>query len=212
MTGPGLLEHNRVKALGHPLRLRLLDAIIENGEESPVRLSRQLGHPLSTVSRHIRMLRDLGFVELTRTEPRRGAVEHFYRAVRLAFIDDDEWERLPIAMRRGLAHQTFRKIFAEASTAGGAGGFDAAEAHLVRVPLDLDEIGRRELSQALRDVLGNAEAIQQRSDARRNGATGPSGAVTATRLALMHFRADEGAGQSRSSTDRAARSDRPTFP
>jgi DNA-binding transcriptional ArsR family regulator len=187
MSRDGSFERNLVKALGHPLRLRLLEAVIEGGEESPVRLARRFELTLSTVSRHMRMLRDLGFIEQTRTEPRRGAVEHFYRAAAAAFIDDAEWTRLPIAMRRGLARQTFRMIFHEAAVAGGRGGFDGAEDYLARVVLQLDEAGRREISQAIRETLRQAESIQQRSDARRASATGPSGPVEPTRLALLHF-------------------------
>jgi DNA-binding transcriptional ArsR family regulator len=207
----GLLEDNLIKALGHPLRLLLLEAIIESGEESPVRLSRRFDKSLTTVSRHIRMLRDLGFVEVTRTEPRRGAVEHFYRAVRLAFIDDDEWERLPIGLRRGLARQTFRTIFAEASEAGAEGGFDRGESHLDRVLLELDDVGQREMSQALHTVMREAEAIQERCDARRSGTDGPSGTVEHSRLAVLHFNVADGAKPSRSATSRAGRAARPTF-
>jgi DNA-binding transcriptional ArsR family regulator len=191
MATDDLLERNLLKALGHPLRLRLLEAIIERGEQSPSALARRFDQPLATVSRHVRVLRDLGFVELIRTEPRRGAVEHFYRALRLAFIDDTEWERMPVALRRGLARQTFRKIFAEASAAGGLGGFDQPYAHLDRLPLELDDIGRREVSQALHELLRQAAAIQQRSDVRRSGFSGQGGGVRLTQLALLHFTAIE---------------------
>jgi DNA-binding transcriptional ArsR family regulator len=211
MTSDDLLERNLLKALGHPLRLRLLEAIVERGEQSPSALARKFDQPLATVSRHVRILRDLGFVELTRTEPRRGAVEHFYRALRLAFIDDAEWERMPVALRRGLARQTFRKIFAEASAAGGLGGFDQAYAHLDRLPLELDEIGRREVSQALHEVLRQAAAIQQRSDVRRSGSSGPGGTVRVTNLALLHFTAIETADAKAMRTPGRAHP-RPQFP
>jgi DNA-binding transcriptional ArsR family regulator len=188
MSSHDPLDPNLVKALGHPLRLRLLEAIIDDEEQSPVVLARRFGQPLASVSRHVRILRDLGFVELTRTEPRRGAVEHFYRAIRLAFIDDAHWDRMPVALRRGLARQTFRKVFAEASVAGAYGGFDPDYAHLDRIPLELDEAGRREVSEALHDFMRQAESIQRRSDARRSTAR-PTDNVTSTRIALLHFEA-----------------------
>ena len=179
------LERDFVKALGHPLRLRLLETIIENGEESPVRLARQLDQPLSTVSRHIRMLRDLGFVELTRTEPRRGTVERFYRALHLGYIHDEEWERLPVMLRRGLVRQTFRKLFRGAAEAGAAGGFDSPDAHLDVLPLRLDAEGRTEISAMLHRCLLDAQAIQRRSDARRSEAKGE--AAERGSLALLHY-------------------------
>jgi len=179
-----LLDSKMLKALGHPLRLRLLEAIIEQGEASPVGLARQLDQALATVSRQVRILRDLGFVELTRTEPRRGAVEHFYRAVRIAFIDDAEWERLPVALRRGLARQTFRTVFVEAARAGAAGGFDRRHAHLDRVLLALDDTGMQEMSAALHELMERAQAIQGRCDERTRRQE--AGAVRMRLALLLH--------------------------
>jgi DNA-binding transcriptional ArsR family regulator len=188
MSIPDGFDATLLKALGHPLRLRLLEAISERGEASPVALAREFDQPLATVSHHIRLLRHLGYLELVRTVPRRGAVEHFYRAVTLPFIDDGEWERLPVAMRRGIATQIFRMIFAEASLAGGAGGFDVPGAHIDRLALELDELGRRELSAALTGLLRRADAIQRRSDARRSSPMGADGVVASGALAVMHYR------------------------
>jgi DNA-binding transcriptional ArsR family regulator len=188
-----LFEPALHKALGHPLRLRILEWVVDHREASPLEVSRQLRQPLATVSRHMRVLRDLGFVELARTEPRRGAVEHFYRAVRLAYIDDDTWERLSVPLRRGLVRQTFRRIFSEAAGAGAQGGFDRAGACLGRLRLRLDEEGRAELSAALSDLLQEALAIQARADerhgpAREDDRAGAEvGECEASVLVLMHF-------------------------
>jgi DNA-binding transcriptional ArsR family regulator len=174
-------DTDTLKALGHPLRLRILEAITEQGEASPVGLSRELEVPLATVSHHVRVLRDLGRIAITRTKPRRGAVEHFYRAINRPFIDDTEWERLALPMRRGLAGQTLRRIFFEASRASELNGFDDAGACVARMPMELDERGWSELSELLVEVLRSAEAIQQRSDARA------SSPLRASNLALLHF-------------------------
>jgi DNA-binding transcriptional ArsR family regulator len=201
------------KALGHPLRLRLLEAIIDGPEVSPVQLHRRLGVPLATVSRHIRVLRDLGYVELTRTAPRRGAVEHFYRAVKVPFIDNAEWQRLPLALRRGMARQTFRKVFEEASEAGAAGGFDPPDAGVARVPLEIDEIGQRELTEAVYELIRQAEAIRERSDVRRVSRSGSSGPVSSTCLAILHFWVDDAASSSaRGKERRKPKPPRPRFP
>lgn len=192
MSADDLFEAALNKALGHPLRLRILESVIEHQEASPLTVSRDLRQPLGTVSRHMRVLRDLGFVKLTRTEPRRGAVEHFYRAVQRAYIDDDTWERLSIPLRRGLVRQTFRKIFSEAAAAGGRGGFDRAGAHLARLPLCLDDQGRVELSAGVEEFLKDALAIQARVDARlgvspEGGQAGAALERDASILVLMHF-------------------------
>jgi DNA-binding transcriptional ArsR family regulator len=183
------LDPRLLKALSHPLRLRILDLIADHGELSPARIARELGHPLATVSHHTRLLRDLGCVELVRTEPRRGALEHFYRARWLPFLADELWEGLPVALRRGLAAQTFRRIFAEGSHGGAAGGFDRAGAHVDRMPLRLDDRGWVEISELLVGVLERARAIQERSDERgRSDGDGGAGGTRSV-LAILHFSA-----------------------
>lgn len=178
------LDARLLKALAHPLRARILESITDRGEASPVELARELDQPLATVSHHARVLRDLGCIELTRTEPRRGAVEHYYRSVLRPLLDDAQWEQLSLMERRGLAGQLVRRIFEAASAAGAAGGFDAAGAHVARVPLALDERGWEELSKVVADLLSTAQTIQERSDARRR-AEGDD--ARPSELAILHF-------------------------
>jgi DNA-binding transcriptional ArsR family regulator len=188
VAGVGDFDSGLLKTLGHPLRLQILETITIRGEASAVGLAREFDQPVRTVSHHTRVLRDLGFIEVTRTEPRRGAVEQFYRAMKRPFIEDAEWERLPVVMRRGLARQVFRQIFAEASDAGTAGGFDDPGAYLTRFPLELDERGWEELSSALISTIEQADEIQRRSDDRRASTTSAGDAVRASVLTLLHFR------------------------
>jgi DNA-binding transcriptional ArsR family regulator len=69
----------------HPIRIRCL--ILLEHEHSPTELHRLLDDPrLGTVSYHVRMLRDWGLVRESRTESRRGAVEHYYRRTELADV------------------------------------------------------------------------------------------------------------------------------
>lgn len=187
MAMPEPVDTGLVKALGHPLRAQILDALIRLGESSPLKLSRELDRPLRSVSHHIRVLRDLDCVELVRTEPRRGAVEHFYRAAVRSFLDDEQWARLPITLRRELASQTLRQIFEDAASAGAAGGFDQPGAQIARMPLELDPEGWEELAELLATVVERAQQIQERSDVRGDGvAEGPPD-CEASELAILHF-------------------------
>ena len=82
------------KALSHPLRSLILSRLNEK-VASPSELAEELDAPLGTVSYHVRTLLNLDCIELVSTRPRRGAVEHHYRAIQRAWGDDATWELLP---------------------------------------------------------------------------------------------------------------------
>jgi DNA-binding transcriptional ArsR family regulator len=69
-----------VKALTHPMRVQIL-ALLEERTATPAELAVELGAPLGNVSYHVRQLSGLGLIKLVKRTPRRGAVEHHYRAV-----------------------------------------------------------------------------------------------------------------------------------
>jgi hypothetical protein len=156
----------------------------------------------------MRVLRDLGYIELLRTEPRRGAMEHYYRPLAAPFLDDEHWEMLPIPARRRVSAQLFRQVFEEAAAAGQIGGFDAAGAHIARQTLDLDARGWRDLSRAVLTLLRRAEAIQARSDARRDGAQIEDQDARPSELAILHFAVAESASPREAERRRRARARR----
>lgn len=68
------------RAMAHPLRVEILEAFGARGtHRSPSDLAEDLGEPLGNVSYHVTRLAKAGAIELDKTEPRRGAMEHFYR-------------------------------------------------------------------------------------------------------------------------------------
>ena len=67
-----------LRNVAHPMRIAILQHVDEVGEVSPRAFTRSHRATLATVSHHFRMLARAGLIELLRTEPRRGAVEHFY--------------------------------------------------------------------------------------------------------------------------------------
>lgn len=73
------MSNNLIKALGHPLRrriLRTLDVLEE--ARSPAELRTMFGLHISPVSYHVKVLRDCKAIVLTDTRQVRGALEHFY--------------------------------------------------------------------------------------------------------------------------------------
>lgn len=83
--------------LRHPLRRELLRLYVkESGSLSPKQLSDFTKKHLSLVSFHVRELAKHGAVELIETRPRRGSVEHFYKATDL--VDAVPWARAALGL------------------------------------------------------------------------------------------------------------------
>jgi len=183
---PGETSEARIaKALAHPLRARILQRLGER-VASPGDLAAELGAPLGVVSYHVRMLRDYECVELVRTEPRRGALQHFYKATARPNLDEDQWRTLPSQLRRELAGETISELVSDLGEAADAGTLDDPEVVLNRTPLELDERGWKKLNKLLAKTHEQALAIQAESAARHND--GKSAEVFPTEVAILHFK------------------------
>jgi len=160
------LDQRLVRVLAHPLRQQLLIMLHKHGVSSPRELALRSGERLPNVSYHMRVLRDAGCIELVRTEPRRGAIEHFYRASARPILDDAQWAGLPIAVRRALFGQTLRELWDDVLAAANTGGFDDPQAHVSRTWFQLDEIAWNELVDVMAGVLDTAFELHAQSAAR----------------------------------------------
>jgi DNA-binding transcriptional ArsR family regulator len=167
-----LLDERLAKVLSHRLRQRILQRLTDFGVASPSELAEALGERLGNVSYHVRILRELDYLELVRTEPRRGALEHFYQARIGPWLDDEQWARLPASFRRTTLDRTLTQIFEDATTASRAGGFDGPETHVSRVELAVDEEGSVQIAALLAATLEAALQIHAES-ATRQAQSGP---------------------------------------
>jgi DNA-binding transcriptional ArsR family regulator len=177
-------EARIAKALAHPLRARILQRLGER-VASPGDLAVELDAPLGVVSYHVRMLRDYDCVELVRTEPRRGALQHFYRATARPNLDESQWRTLPAQLRRELSGETIQELVDDLASAADAGTLEDAELVLQRTPLELDERGFKKLNKLLAKTHEQALAIAAESAARGDGA---AQSPIATELAMIHFK------------------------
>ena len=135
----------------------------------------------------MRILRELDCVELVRTEQRRGALEHYYRATAQPWLDDKQWARLPAAFRRKTLGRTLSEILEAAAGASQTGGFDHPEVTVNRMPLELDEQGWNDVVKLLNETLETALKIQADSQ-KRQGEPGADEASVRTELGVLHFR------------------------
>src|SRR3954465_15127927 len=181
---PGETSEARIaKALAHPLRARILQRLGER-VASPGDLALGPGPPLGVVSYHVRMLRDYDCVELVRTEPRRGALQHFYRATTRPALDEEQWRTLPAGLRKQLAGETLQALVDDLAAAADAGGFEDPDLVVTRIPLELDERAFNKLNRLLARTLEQALTIAAESAARSN----KGASAFPTELGVLHFK------------------------
>jgi DNA-binding transcriptional ArsR family regulator len=184
----GLVDPRLAKALSHPMRTHIL-AILNEQVASPNEIAQMLGERLPNVSYHVRALNDLGCIELVRTAQRRGAIEHYYRALQRPFFSDRDWKRLPRSARQAVSDLTLQLTWEDLSEAIKAGTFESrADRHLSRAPLVLDEQGWSEVAELLAKTLSEAEDIAAKSAKRAAKSDAPK---IPTRLVMMHFETPE---------------------
>lgn len=180
------LQTRMIKALGHPLRQRIL-VLLNEHEASPSTLAKQIGEPIGKVAYHVKILLDYDAIELVRTQPVRGAVEHFYRATIRPYIEDEHWAQLPLSVRRSLFDQTLQQIWEHAVEGAEHKGFDHPQTHVSLTALDLDEQGVLDVAKVLSEALERALAIQAEAAGRLIDLAEADREDRRTELAIMHY-------------------------
>lgn len=154
-----------VKALAHPLRIRIL-AMLEERKASPVQLADHLDATLGTVAYHVRTLEQLGLIEMVETHQRRGATEHVYAAREHPRVSDRAWSAASPMTKQVLVGSMLAQIGEYATQSATAGGFDRTDAHMTRTALKLDEKGWSMLAKATQKWLAEVARIEEQT-ARR---------------------------------------------
>jgi predicted transcriptional regulator len=62
----------------HPIRMEIMGLVERELATSPSTLAKMLGRPVQNVAYHVRQLADAGWLMLSSTDQRRGAVVHYY--------------------------------------------------------------------------------------------------------------------------------------
>lgn len=175
-----------IKAIGHPLRWKMLEALNEE-DASPVQLARRFGEGVNLVAYHMRILAEVGAAELVRTEPRRGSTEHYYRATMRPYFADREWASLPLETRRAVLDAEVGKIVKDLRAAAGQNGLDHPQAHVSWTPLTLDRTGMSEVAELLGETLRELNEIQARVHGRQSNKRGRKPEQLSTEVAILHF-------------------------
>jgi DNA-binding transcriptional ArsR family regulator len=192
------------KVMSHPLRVRILRAL-EDGMASPNQIARRLGAPLPNVSYHVRALERAGLIVLEKTEPRRGAVEHYYKSAGRMRVSDKAWRDVPAIVKARLVDSALGQIGELAAGAAVGGGFEREDALLSRQGFVLDEKGFREAHRVALEFIDAVRTIESESQRRLRDEQPHAETALPTCLAVMLF---ENVGGVTSTTDASSRKPR----
>ena len=169
-NGRGEADAVLLKALSHPVRARAL-TVLNQRVASPSELAADQDEAVGYVAYHVRVLRELGMIELAKTRQVRGATEHFYRSTAKTYLDDDVWKRLSLDSRTGISLANLGVLNNAVREAFEAGTFDSrTDRHLSNVSLDLDEEAWRDANTLLNECLEGLLRIGGESEARGKAA------------------------------------------
>jgi DNA-binding transcriptional ArsR family regulator len=158
-------DYKLMKVLGHPLRLQIL-SILANRVASPKEISNELNETIGNVNYHAKVLQDNGLIVEDHQVPRRGAVEHFYRASAPTVIPPGAWEGFPNAVRKGVSVRILKEFLNDARDSMATGAFDDSPGELSWTPLILDQTGVEEVGQLAREFLESVLAVQANASER----------------------------------------------
>jgi DNA-binding transcriptional ArsR family regulator len=181
-------------AVGHRIRIEVL-GILNEGPRSPSEIAKQIDQGLSKVGHHIKELVDSGCIELARVEQVRNTNEHFYRAVELPFVSDEEARDLPPEVKQEFAAVILQAIMAEGLAALWAGKLNSDDDIWMSWRwFNLDAEGRREVADEQAASWARVIDIEGRSAARL-AETGDAGTSTIVAgLGFERCRPVDGAG------------------
>jgi hypothetical protein len=123
--------------------------------------------PLGNIAYHTRVLEKCGCVELVRTEQRRGAVEHYFRATPRSYIGHQDWRRVPCSVRplvSGTSADSFINRFVAALEAGTID--DRDDTTLSWMSMAVDELGWAQASEVLDEALTRLQTVHEQSRQR----------------------------------------------
>lgn len=192
------VDQRLMKGLSHPLRVKCLTLINER-PWSPRELQRELGEGLSQISYHIKVLKDFELIELVRTEPRRGAVEHFYSPVERVIVPEGMSAQLPKSARLEMLGKIIRDAEKDVHDSLKDGSFYARpDFHASWTPMELDEKGCEELHKRADRFLGELIEIEAKAATRRAKGKGESEGIPIS-VALFGFQSSRRPGEKQSS-------------
>lgn len=183
---PALVDRRLIKAVSNPTRVDIFMYLTERGPSSPSKIAKQLDCiSVNLVAHHIKVLRDLGCVELVDEIKHGGRTERIYRATKRHYFSATESAFMDAEDVRSITLDILRLISNDIETSLLANSFDRiTDNHLSRIPVRLDQEGWNEVVRILGRTLEEVEEAGERS-AKRARADGTE--LMDARVAIMQF-------------------------
>jgi DNA-binding transcriptional ArsR family regulator len=152
-SGEEIVDARFAKAIAHPLRVRIM-AELHRGPMSPAEYAAKFGGTLENVAYHFRTLMECDCVRVAAERPRRGATEHFYENTQWALFSEEEFSRLPMAVRGSFSASILSAFMDQAAEALLTNKLDShTSRHLTWQRLLLDEEGFAEVMARLDELF-----------------------------------------------------------
>lgn len=176
-------------ALGHRIRIEIL-CLLNEAVYSTSELAELTHWPLSTIGHHIKEMRNAGSIEVARIEKVRNVDQHFYRAVELPDVSDEEAVKLPPEVKQEYAAVVLQAVIAESLAALQTEKLNRdPRVRMIWCWYNLDEQGRDELADEQRESRERMKDIEARATNRRAESGEKAVTVIAAALGFERSRA-----------------------
>jgi hypothetical protein len=199
-SGTVAVTSKKTKAvIAHPVRVQILMVAIDrpispsrfvvevlefDQDTEPVDYKRAL----SLSSYHFRELEKAGCLEIVDHIPKRGAIEHVYRAVERAAFIGKEWAEVPPDERGGILGEVWQQLVVRVEAARLGHTLDRDETWLAWTDAKLDDRGWAEMRTTVAANFAELERIREESEARiGEGAGGEPVPYTPATFAMLGF-------------------------
>jgi DNA-binding transcriptional ArsR family regulator len=91
----------QVKALAHPLRMRIIEALAASEPMTTKQVAESLGEKPTRLYHHVDLLEKTGLIRLTHTRQNRGTTEKYFEAIARRAVDSLRFRSLSVSTRPG---------------------------------------------------------------------------------------------------------------
>lgn len=168
------VDRHLVQLASNLVGLDVLELLAERTRSSRA-VAAELGVSVEIADRQVRVLQEMGFVELAGERVEDGRTEHVYRPVVAMLWNNEETDELDLRVRQQLAAWIMQLIESDAGEALEVGTLNArSDTHISRTRFVVDAQGWRELNKIQDEALDASFAVQAASAERlaENGEEG----------------------------------------